>query len=157
KSAETIAEMLDERGVSLRITTTRHTMAFSATCLAEDFDDVLNLVIEVARYPVFPDLEVAKRRGESITVLRQDEDNPAVRAVEMLSEMLYGSAHPYGRRAKGSIESLERIDRASIARFHSAHVRPAVLSLAIVGDVASSRAIDRAAELFADWKGVPAG
>jgi zinc protease len=143
--------------VSLRITTTRHTMAFSATCLADDFDDVLSLVIEVARYPVFPDFELAKRRAESITVLGQDEDNPAVRAVEMLSELLYGNAHPYGRRAKGSVDSLARIDRASIVRFHSANVRPAVLSLAIVGDVPPSRAIDRAAELIVDWKGVPAG
>ena len=157
KSAETIAETLDERGVSLRIGTTRHTMTFSATCLADDFDDVLDLMIEVARYPAFPEFELSKRRAESITVLRQDEDNPSVRAVETLSELLYGTAHPYGRRAKGSVDSLERIDRESIARFHSEHVRPAVLSLAIVGDVAPSRAIDRAAELLADWKGVSAG
>lgn len=156
KSAEAIAEILDERGVSLRIATTRHTMTFSATCLADDFDEVLDLVIEVARHPIFPDLELAKRRAESITVLRQDEDNPAVRAVETLSEMLYGSAHPYGRHAKGSIRSLERIDRRSIARFHLEHLRPAVLSLAIVGDVPPARAIDRAAELLSDWKGAPA-
>jgi zinc protease len=157
RSGEAIAEALDARGVSLRIGTTRHTMTFSAACLADDFDEVLDLIIEVARYPVFPDLELARRRAESITVLRQDEDNPAVRAVEMLSEMLYGTDHPYGRRAKGSIDSLERIDRESIVRFHSEHVRPAVLSLAIVGDVAPSIAIDRAAALLADWKGVPAG
>ena len=156
RTAEAIAEALDERGVSLRIGTTRHTMAFSATCLTDDFDDVLDLLIEVARYPVFPDFELAKRRAESITVLRQDADNPGVRAVETLSELLYGSAHPYGRRAKGSVDSLERIDRESIARFHSQHIRPAVLSLAIVGDVPPARAIDRAAELIGDWKGVPA-
>lgn len=157
KSAEAIAEALDARGVSLRIGTTRHTMTFSSTCLVDDFDDVLDLIIEVARHPVFPEAELAKRRAESITVVRQDEDNPAVRAVETLSEMLYGAAHPYGRRAKGSVASLERIDRESIVRFHSDHIGPAVLSLAIVGDVAPLRAIDRATALLGDWQGAPAG
>lgn len=154
-SADAIAESLDTRGVSLRIGTTRHTMTFSSTCLVEDFDDVLELMIEVARYPAFPALELTKRRAESITALRQDEDNPAVRAGEALSELLYGAVHPYGRRAKGSIDSLERVDRESIVRFHSERIHPAVLSLAIVGDVPTSRAIDRAVALLADWKGVP--
>ena len=32
-----IAEELDDRGVALRVTTTRHRLALSCTCLAEDF------------------------------------------------------------------------------------------------------------------------
>ena len=116
RSADVIAEELDERGISLRVATTRHTMTLSCTCLAEDFNDVLAIVMDVARRPVFPDRELAKRRAEAITAVRQDEDNPAVRAVEGLSELLYGVNHPYGRRAKGTVESLERIDREAIVR-----------------------------------------
>ena len=91
-------------------------MTLSCTCLAEDFEDVLAIVMDVARRPTFPEAELVKRRAEAITALRQDEDNPAVRAVEALSELLYGAGHPYGRRAKGTVETLERIDRAAIGR-----------------------------------------
>ncbi len=155
RSAEAIAEQLDARGVSLRITVTRHTMTFSSTCLADDFDDVLDIIVDVARCPSFPQSEVAKRRAESITAIRQDEDNPAVLAVEMLSEMLYGASHPYGRRVKGSVESLERITRDAIWRFHTRYIRPAVLSLVIVGDVTATRVFDRAAATLEGWTGAP--
>jgi zinc protease len=131
-------------------------MTLSCTCLAEDFEDVLAIVMDVARRPTFPEEELAKRRAESITALRQDEDNPAVRAVETLSELLYGAGHPYGRRAKGSVETLERIDRYAAASFHACHVRPTVLSLAVVGDVEATRAIDYAAMEIEGWTGAPA-
>jgi zinc protease len=157
RRAEVIAEELDERGVSLRIGTTRHTMTLSCTCLTDDFEDVLAILIDAVRRPTFPEEELAKRRAESITALRQDEDNPSVRAVETLSELLYGGRHPYGRRAKGSAETLERIDRDRIAAFHARHVRPAALSLVIVGDVNTALAIDRASAELEGWTGPPAG
>ena len=157
RTADEIAGELDLRGVSLRVGTTRHTMTLSCTCLAEDFEDVLAIVMDVARRPAFPEEELAKRRAESMTALRQDEDNPAVRAVETLSELLYGAGHPYGRRAKGTVETLERIDRRAIAGFHTRCVRPSVLSLAVVGDVEAAHAIDCAAMEIEGWTGAPAG
>ncbi len=152
RSAEVIAEELDERGVSLRVGSTRHTMTLSCTCLAEDFQDVLAIVMDVARRPTFPADELGKRRAEAITVLRQDEDNPAVRAAEALFELLYGSSHPYGRRAKGTVASLERIDRDALAGFHGRYIRPAALSFVIVGDVDARRAIDGAAAALDGWR-----
>jgi zinc protease len=156
RDAGAIAEELDKRGVALRIGTTRHAMTFSSTCLAEDFDDLLDLVVHVARHPTFPDTELAKRRAECITVLRQDEDNPSVRAGEALSELLYGSTHPYGRPAKGTVATLESVERNALVKFHANEIRPAVLTLVIVGDVRADRAIDRARELLENWDGAPA-
>jgi zinc protease len=76
--------------------------------------------------------------------------------MQSLSEMLYGPDHPYGRPAKGTDESLQRIDRAALAEFHAWHVRPAVLSLAIVGDVRPTETIGRVAAEIEDWTGAPA-
>lgn len=151
RSAEVLAEELDERGVSLQVTVTRHVLALSCTCLAEEFDDVLSLVVDVARRPVFPEAELAKRRAETITALRQDADNPAVRAVEALFELLYGPSHPYGHRAKGTVESVERVCRDDLVAFHADRLRPGALTLAIVGDVHPARAVDRAASELRDW------
>ncbi|MCA1648748.1 MAG: insulinase family protein [Acidobacteria bacterium] len=157
RSAEVLAEALDERGVSLRVVTTRHAMTLSCTCLEEDFDEMLAIVVDVARRPTFPELEIDKKRAETVTALRQDEDNPAVRAVEHLFELLYGPTHPYGRRAKGTVETVERITRADMAAFHARRMRPACLSLVIVGDVSHVRALDRATAELEGWIGpVPA-
>jgi zinc protease len=153
RPAERIADELDDRGVSLRILTTRHNLSVSATCLADDFDDILSLVIDVARRPTFPDEEIAKRRAEAITAIHQDEDNPAVRAIEAAFELMYGAAHPYARRAKGTAATLERIDRGAMAAFHRRHFLPSTLSLVVVGDVRAPRVIERAAAELAGWDG----
>jgi zinc protease len=156
RSADVVAEELDERGVALRISTARHTTALSCTCLAEDFDDVLAIVLDTMRHPIFPETEVAKRRAETLNALRQDEDNPAVRAAEVLFDLLYGSAHPYGRRAKGTVDTVSRMTRDDLVAFHRTRYRPALLSLVIVGDVEPARARDRAARELEGWAGAVA-
>jgi zinc protease len=153
RSADVIAEELDERGVALRISTARHTTAITCTCLAEDFDDVLAIVVDTVRNAAFPESEVAKRRAETINGLRQDEDNPAVRATDVLFDLLYGPDHPYGRRSKGTIEAVTAITRDDLAAYHRARYRPALLSLVIVGDVQGDGALDRAARELDGWSG----
>jgi zinc protease len=151
RSADAISQELDDRGVSLKISTNRHALTLTTTCLAEDFDDVLDIVLDVARSPVFPEEEIAKRRAEAITAVRQDDDNPAVCAVQGLLGLLYGTCHPYGHSVKGTAASLERITRAEIARFHAERVRPSALSLVVVGDVAPDRAFERSAMQLEEW------
>jgi zinc protease len=155
RSASVIAEELDERGVALRVTTTRHQLGVSCTCLAEDFPAVLAIVLDVARRPTFPDSEIEQPRAETITALRQDDDNPAVRAVDAVAELIYGAGHPYARKAKGTSWSVERICRADLVAFHDRWVRPSTLTLAIVGDVDPSAATDLAAEELEDWAADP--
>jgi zinc protease len=113
---------------------------------------VLDIIVDVA-LPDVPGSGALKATAESITAIRQDDDNPAVQAVETLSR-LYGPSHPYGRRAKGSADSLERI-LAMRSGDSYRYVRPAVLSLVIVGDVAAQRAVDLAAQRLEGWSGAP--
>ena len=150
-SADELAEQLDNRGVTLAASVTRHALSLACTCLVEDLDDVLGLVADVVMRPSFPVAEVDRRRGEIITLIRQDEDNPAAVAVETLMLMLYG-AHPYGRRARGTVASVERIDRQALQRFHVSHCAPKGLSLAVVGDIEPARAVDAVRASFGEWK-----
>jgi zinc protease len=152
RSAAVIAHELDERGVALKVSTNRHGLVMTCTCLAEDFSEVLDVVLDVARFPVFPEAEIARRRAEAVTALRQDQDNPAWRAVEGLLGLLYGGVHPYGRPLKGTVETLEAIGREEIVAFHRAHVRPSTLSLAIVGDVPARRAIEQSRGALEPWE-----
>ena len=153
RSAEVLAEELDDRGVSLRVTTSRHATVVGCTCLAEDFDRVLAIVLDIIRRPLFPEHECAKRQVECLSAIRQDEDNPSVRAVEALFDMLYGATHPYGRRAKGSVESVHRITRQDLIVCHAGRFQPAALSLAVVGHVPPGHALARAERELDGWSG----
>jgi zinc protease len=151
RTADEIAEELDCRGISLVLGVNRHQVTAACTCLSRDFDAVLQLVADIVVRPTLPDAEIARRKGEVVTAIRQDDDNPAARATDGLMALLYGEGHPYGRRQKGTPESVERIDRAALQALHRERFVPAAASVVIVGDVASTRAVGAAAEAFGGW------
>jgi len=152
RSAAEVAEELDSRGITLTITLTRHLFSLVCTCLAEHFEPVLALLADIVMHPSLTEEEIATRKGEVITSIRQDDDNPLVRASEALMALLYPDGHPYGRRTKGSVEVIEHLTRDRVARLHAERFAPSELSLAIVGDVAAARARDVAARTFGDWR-----
>lgn len=152
RSAGDIADQLDGCGVSLTTNVTRHLFSVTCTCLKEDFDRILELLGDIVRSPLVPETELAIRKGEVTTGLRQDEDNPAVRAVEDLMALLYGSGHPYGRRAKGTIESVEAVTRERLLSLHAARFAPPQLMAVVVGDVEASRAVNVTAAVFGSWR-----
>ena len=154
-TAEEIAERLENRGISLAITVNRHALSLVCTCLVEDLASTLATIADIVMHPAFPDPEVETRRGEIVTMIRQDEDNPAVLASEGLLALLYGDAHPYGRRPRGTVDSVERLARAPLQAFHGARFRPGALSLVMVGDVEPDRAIESANRVFASWQAAP--
>ena len=151
-TADEIAESLDSRGASLAITVNRHVLSLVCTCLVEDLDAVLATLADIVMQPAFPEAEVETRRGEIITMIRQDEDSPATMASEGLLALLYGDTHPYGRRPRGSVASVERIGRSSLQAFHAARFRPGALSLVMVGDVEPARAVESAHRVLAPWR-----
>jgi zinc protease len=155
RTASMMADELDERGVTLRVSSNRQALTVSCTCLAEDFDDVLAIVADVVRHPAFPPAEIEKRRSEALTILRQNEDNPSARAVDAVLELLYGWQHPYGRPPKGTVLGVESVSRTDMVAFHAALVRPAAMSLAIVGDVLPEHALERAMDEFEGWTAEP--
>jgi zinc protease len=152
-TAEAISEELDNRGVALQMRVTRHMTAVSVDCLAEDVEAILELLADIVQRPSFPEDQVALRRREILTRLRQDADNPASRVVEELFPLLYGTTHPYGWPSKGTAASLESIDRTTLAEFHRRWFAPERLSLAMVGDLEPERAVALVSGLFGDWKG----
>jgi zinc protease len=151
-STEEITDALDERGVSLTVGANRHVMNVSCTCLAEDFEAMLDLVGRIVMRPSFPEREIETRKGEVLTAIRQDEDNPAAMAMQALFAMLYPQQHPYGRPAKGTVDSVSRIERGDLVQFHAQRFAPSQTTVVIVGDVTLDRAASAAGRIFGSWE-----
>jgi zinc protease len=152
RSAADIAEELDGRGITLTVTVTRHLFTIACHCLSDDFEPVLALIGDILTAPSIPDAELAIRKGEVITAIRQDQDNPAVRAPESLMALLYPSDHPYGRPTKGSIETVEALTRDRVLQLHAERFAPSALSAAIVGDVDPAHARAIVGRVFGGWR-----
>jgi zinc protease len=152
RSADQIAEEIDGHGITLSINVTRHIFSIVCTCLSKDFDSVLELLGDMVMSPSVPETELSTRRGEVITAIRQDDDSPAVRASEALMGMLYGEQHPYGRRAKGSVDIIESLTSDRLVTLHHTRFAPSELSAVVVGDVATARVLDAAQRVFSGWR-----
>jgi zinc protease len=152
RSGDAIAEDLDGRGVTLTVTVSRHLLSLGCTCLAEHFEPVLALLGDVLISPSLPEAEIATRKGEVITAIRQDADSPAVRATESLMALLYPGGHPYGRPTKGSIEGVESLTRDQLVRLHADRFAPGELTAVVVGDVEAGRARDVMARVLGGWR-----
>lgn len=155
RSGDQIAEFLDGRGVSLNVAAGRHSMTLSCTCLSEDFAPMMELLADIVRHASVPEPEVETRRGELITAIRQDQDNPAMVAIEELLALLYPDEHPYGRRAKGTIESVERMQRRDLVTLRHDRFCPSSLVVVCVGDVEAGHVVDVTERVFGDWTGYP--
>ena len=153
RSAGEVADLLDLCGVSPAVGVTRHTTTVACDCLAEDVDAVLGLVCDMVRAPACSDGEVRLRRGQLVTRLRQDEDRPATRAVEAAMALLYGDAHPYGRRPRGSVDTVAAIDAGRLRDFHAAHFAPARTTVVLVGAIAAPAAEAAVARATDEWRG----
>ena len=150
RPADVIADDLDGRGASVSVAAGRHQMAISATCLTDDFAAVLTLAADIARHPAFPDGEVTTRRADLITSIRQDEDNPAPMAVDAFARALYGT-HPYARKVRGTVTSVEGIRRQDLVRFYQKGFQPHAITVVVVGDLAEEAAIAAIGKAFGDW------
>jgi zinc protease len=152
QDAEEIGEWLDSRGVALHVAATRHQLVVSCTCLSDDFRPMLQLVGDVLRSPSLPEREIETRRVEVLTAIRQDQDSPAVMAVEAALRLLYPGGHPYGLPLKGTTQAVERIGRDALAAHHRRYVGPSSLVVACVGDVDAGLVLEEADRAFGSWR-----
>ena len=136
----------------LSLSANRHALTVSCTCLAEDFEPMLQLLGEMVMQPEFPADEIAKRKGELLNSIRQDEDSPAAQAVQALFAMLYPDGHPYGRPAKGRVDTVSRLDRHALQRFHRSRFASSGLTVIVVGDVDQAGAADVSERVFGGWQ-----
>jgi zinc protease len=145
-----ISDELDGRGASLSVIAGRHQVIVSATCLTEDFAAIFALMADIIQQPAFDERDVITKRGDLLTSILQDEDDPAAVAVDSFMARLYPD-HAYGRRARGTAATVEQIARTDLVEFHRRWFTPETAILSVVGDVDAQEVVFAAAREFESW------
>lgn len=136
-TASQINERLDFFGASLSTTTSKDFMTMVLTILKKDLDKGFGLFLETLIRPVFPVDEVTKEIQRTIGLIKSEEDKPAVAAKRAFEKALF-MGNPYGHPVKGTPESLIRLAREAVLRFHKNHYLPNKAILAITGDITAA-------------------
>ncbi|MBI2875439.1 MAG: insulinase family protein [Candidatus Tectomicrobia bacterium] len=151
-TSQEIAEQLDFVGASLNTGAGIEGMNFSAYSLSENFEEVLGLLGEVLLRPAFPEAEIEKVRGEVLSALKQEEDDPGARAGRTLNALLFPPGHPYHHDSSGTEEGVKKIRRDDLLSFYRRHYRPDTSVFVIVGDVSASQVKAQIEKIFASWQ-----
>jgi zinc protease len=130
RDEEAIADALEPAGGSLHGDST----GLSGAIAAADWRVLCDLLAECARTPTYPAARVRLQKGRLLDRLRVDREDPRTRAVWLFRELVYG-AQWLGRPDHGTEESVARIRRNDLVRFHASSWAAGRALLAVCGDV----------------------
>jgi zinc protease len=151
RSVREIAERFEFLGANLSIETDYLLTSLLVNGLKKDAESFMALMAEMLQAPSFPQVEIEKVRAELLTQVREEMDDPAVVAEQVLRERIYPRGHPFGRKIKGSPQTLEKIKAADLLAFHKRFYRPDQLIITIAGDIDPEEIASQAEKHFGSW------
>jgi zinc protease len=146
-----IYNILETAGASLSFSSGVHKSGFSGRSLAEDLSLLLGLLAEALTQPIFPKLEMEKLRAQILTGLAISAEDTAEMASETFDKILYRD-HPYSRPQEGTIETVKRITRDDLLKFHHECYGPRGMVIAIVGAVKPEEAVRQVKRALGGWE-----
>ncbi|HEX9763701.1 MAG TPA: insulinase family protein, partial [Candidatus Acidoferrales bacterium] len=154
RSALQISEELQQLGANLNVGSDLDTAWVSLSALTENLDASLDLYADTILNPSFPAEELDRQRKRRLAQIQQEKVNPQAMALRVLPKLLYGPGHAYGNPATGtgSEESVTKMTRDDLAKFHSAWFKPNNATLIVVGDTKMAEIQPKLEKLFAGWK-----
>jgi zinc protease len=141
-------------GGSLEAGAGRDGMNLSLAVLRRHLGLGLDLMAEVLLTPTFPEAEFKRKVAQTQAAIKRSEEDPGTVASRALARLVFPS-HPYGRPAEGTVESLGRITRDDVVRFHRDHVRPDTTIIAVVGATTVAEARREILARFGGWTRPP--
>ncbi|MCB0193295.1 MAG: insulinase family protein [Anaerolineae bacterium] len=129
-----INDTVESVGAALHFSCGRHLTTVSSKSLAEDFDLMVELMVEGLTSPTFPPAEIERLRGQLITGLREMQESTRGLAQRYFRENLYTLEHPYGRPFNGTLESVPTITQADVFAFYQ-NFHPQDGIFVVVGDI----------------------
>ncbi|HEY5731268.1 MAG TPA: pitrilysin family protein [Anaerolineales bacterium] len=146
-----IYNVLESAGASLGFNTGVHKSGFNGRSLAEDLPLLLNLLSESLIQPNFPKAEMEKLRAQILTGLAISAEDTSDMASETFDKILYKD-HPYSRPDEGTPESIKRITRDDLVKFHLGHYGPRGMVITIVGAVKAEEAVSQVKRALGGWQ-----
>lgn len=148
---DAIHSSLEDIGADLDVSCGAHKVGFSGKALAEDLPVLVDVLADVLRYPVFPEQQFERRRGESLTWLQYRQQDTRWQAARVFRENLYPEHHPYHFSVRGTLETIPQIKLDDVKAFHRNHYGPRNMIIVVVGAVYAADVVAVIENRLGDW------
>jgi zinc protease len=154
RNALQISDELETLGATLRGSSNLDLSFVSLSALTSKLDPSLELFADVVLNPSFPETEVKREQKLVLAGIEREQNTPATLALRVLPALLYGAGHPYGNPLTGSgtKDSVAKLTREDLVKFHDTWLHPNNSTLVVVGDTTLKEITPKLEKLFAGWK-----
>jgi zinc protease len=150
RTASQISEAIDSSGGLVDAGADWDQSYLSLSVLNDHEELAFDLLSDMVMHSSFAPAEVERKRKQTLSgleVVRDDPDYVADAALRRLAFL--GTA--YGHPEDGTIASVRRITPEDLRAFYNSYYQPANAVLAVVGDIKTSEAFERAEKLLGAW------
>ena len=149
-----ISDQLEMLGARLRAYSNLDLSFISLSALSSKLDPSLDLFADVVLHPSYPESEVKREQKLVLAGIEREQNTPGTLALRVLPALLYGAGHPYGNPLTGSgtRESVAKLRREDLVKFHDTWLSPNNSTLIVVGDTTLKEVTPKLEKLFAGWK-----
>src|SRR5438445_744555 len=154
RTALQINDQLAMLGAELHAYSNLDLSVVQLSTLKAKLDPSLDLLADVIQNPVFPESDFKRQQKQTLAAIEREQNAPVQMALRVLPALVYGTGHAYGNPLTGSgtTESVTKMTREDLVKFHQAWYHPNNATLVIVGDTTLSEVKPKLEKLFANWK-----
>lgn len=154
RSGLDISESLIDLGSELYTGSNMDQSYVSLTSLKQNLDASLDIFADVILRPTFPQSDFERLQKLQLARIQREKSSPFQIAWRSLPAILYGKEHAYGNSwtGTGMEESVKKITRDDMVKYHANWLKPNHSTLVVVGDVSLKEIMPKLEKLFKDWK-----
>ena len=153
RDALQISDELMRLGANLNAGSDLDTSTVSLSALKENLDASLDVFADVILNPSFPQEDFARLQKQRLSQIQQEKVQPIGIALRVFAGLLYGSGHAYSNplTGTGTEESVSKIKREDLIKFHQTWFKPNTATLIVVGDTTMAEIKPKLEKLFQGW------
>lgn len=121
-SSRKIAELLDQQGAQLEISTGADFTSITLYSLSKNFDKVIHVIFDILQKSIFPEDELNLMTSIFLQNLKVNKEKNNFLASRALQRNIFGKNHPYGSSAEES--DVENINTADLTSFYETSFTP---------------------------------
>jgi len=148
-----IAEQQERLGANISVGGGRDRTSISLSSVNPNLDSGIELLADIAKNPAFREDDVERIRVQQLTTIDVEQNQPRAIASNLLPQLIFGEAHPYGRglSGNGTKTSVQAITRDDLIRYHQQWLRPEKATIFAVGNVRKTKLIKKLERHFGKW------
>ncbi len=151
RSAQQFAEAIDFVGGHIDASASDDDTDASLTVVSRDLALGLTLLSDAVLHPAFSQEEIDRQKQQALSGLRVEYSDPSYLASAAFDRTVFGNS-PYGMPSDGTPETVAKLTRDDLVKFHDSNYAPNAALLAFSGDVTPERAFALAEKYFGAWE-----